>query len=68
MGVIIMSRTRHTAFRDPIVEEMRDIKNRLAQKYNYDVRAMLEDVQKRQASGGRKLIAIAKRKSGLPTV
>jgi len=46
-----------SAFRDPIVEEIREIKNRLAKKYNYNVRAMLEDVQKRQAQGGRKIIA-----------
>ena len=35
-------------FVDPIVEEVRDTKTRLAQKFNYDVRAMLGDVCKRQ--------------------
>ena len=39
---------------DPIVAEMRKIKERLAAEYSYDVKAMLRDAQRRQDRHGRK--------------
>jgi hypothetical protein len=49
-------------FRDPIVEEVREIKRRLAEQFDYDVRAMLKDVQKKQTRGGRRVVAAPARK------
>jgi hypothetical protein len=34
---------------DPIVREVRRVREKLAAKFNYDLRAMFADVQKRQA-------------------
>jgi hypothetical protein len=45
-----------TGFLDPIVKEIREIKIRLAEKYDFDVRTMLKDAQKKQNSGKRKVI------------
>jgi hypothetical protein len=52
-----------TIFRDPIVEEVRDIKRRLAGKFDYDVRAMLKDAQRRQTRGGHKVLVVPPRKA-----
>lgn len=46
-----MTMRSSTVLRDPIVEEIREIKRRLAEKFSYDVRAMLEDTRKRQKRG-----------------
>ena len=47
--------TRKTAIQgDPIVDEMRQIKERLAARYSYDAEAMLRDAQRRQGRHGRK--------------
>lgn len=43
---------------DPIVAEVRQIKQRLAARHNYDAEAMLRDVMRRQ---GRKVVTLAKR-------
>ena len=44
-------------FRDPIVDEVREIKERLAEKFDYDVKAMLADAQRKDARAGRKVVA-----------
>ncbi len=49
-----MTTRASTVFRDPIVDEVREIKRRLAEKFDYDVRAMLKDAQKRQSHSERK--------------
>jgi len=36
------------AWEDPIVAEVRKVKEQLAAKFNYDVAAMLQDAQKRE--------------------
>jgi hypothetical protein len=38
---------------DPIVNEVRKVKERLAAKFNFDVVAMLRDQQKREKTSGR---------------
>ncbi len=38
---------------DPIVTEVRKVKERLAAKFNFDVMAMLRDQQKREKTSGR---------------
>ena len=46
---------------DPIVAEVRKIKDRLAARYNYDAEAMLRDTMRRQRRGGRKVVTLARR-------
>ncbi len=38
---------------DPILSEIRQIRETYASKFNYDVYAMLRDLRKRQSIGGR---------------
>ena len=47
-----------TAIRDPIVDDIREIKRRLAERFKYDPRAKLEDAQGRQKHAGRKLVSL----------
>ena len=42
---------------DEIVLEVRKVKESLAAKFNYDVRAMLLDARKRQNSSGHKVVS-----------
>ena len=44
--------------RDPIVEEVRRIREALAAKFNFDVRAIVEDAMKRQGKDGRKVVSL----------
>lgn len=43
---------------DEIVLEVRKVKEALAARFNYDVRAIAEDARKRQSSSGHKIVAI----------
>ncbi len=45
---------------DPIVAEIRKIKERLAAKFNFDVVAMLRDQQQRQKTSGRHYVDLSK--------
>jgi hypothetical protein len=47
---------------DPIVEEIRQIREAQAAKYNYDVKAMFAAARKRQRRSGRKVISLAPKK------
>jgi hypothetical protein len=46
---------------DPVVAEVREIKERLAARHNYDAEAMLRDAMRRQNRQGRKVVTLAKR-------
>jgi len=46
---------------DPIVAEVREIKERLAARHNYDPEAMLRDAMRRQKRQGRKIVTLTKR-------
>ena len=48
---------------DPIVAEIREIKRRLAARFNYDAVKMLKDAQKRQARVTRKVVAVSRQKA-----
>ncbi|MDD5139828.1 MAG: hypothetical protein PHY43_06150 [Verrucomicrobiales bacterium] len=50
---------------DPIVAEVRKAKEHLAAKFNFDIEAMLRDVQKREKTSGHKLISLVKPKRKL---
>jgi len=41
---------------DPIVEEVRAVRDRLAAEFDYDVHAIFEDLRKRQADLGDRLV------------
>jgi hypothetical protein len=47
---------------DPIVEEVRKIRDEHAKKFNYDLRAIAEDLKKQQAANGRKVVTLAPKK------
>jgi len=50
---------------DPIVEEVREIRNAHAKKFNYDLKAIAADLRKQQQKGGHKAILLPPKK---PTV
>jgi hypothetical protein len=45
-----------TMFRDPIVEEIKRYREQYAARFNYDLRAIGEDIQRRQRDGGREVV------------
>ncbi len=47
--------------RDPIVEEVRRIKEEHAARYNYDIRAMCRSLREEQKRSGRKLVSPPRR-------
>jgi hypothetical protein len=56
---------------DPIVDEIRQIRDSLAAKFDFDVAAIAEDARKRQKSAKRKVVSLKPRKisaasAGLP--
>jgi hypothetical protein len=48
---------------DPIVEEARKVRNAHAKKFNYDLKAIAEDLKKQQAAGKRNLVVFEPRKA-----
>jgi hypothetical protein len=47
---------------DPIVEEIRRIRDEHAKKFNYDLHAICEDLRKQQKKSGRVAISMPPRK------
>ena len=47
---------------DELINEIRAIKDRLASKYNYDLRAMYNDIVQKQKLSGRKIVNLSKNK------
>jgi hypothetical protein len=43
--------------KDAIVAEVRQARDTLAQRCNYDLRAMIQDARERQAAGGRRVVS-----------
>jgi predicted TIM-barrel fold metal-dependent hydrolase len=51
-------------FRDPIVEEVRKAREEYAQQFNFNLRDMVADLERRQRESGRKTVSFPpKRKS-----
>nr|VFJ71058.1 MAG: hypothetical protein BECKFW1821C_GA0114237_102561 [Candidatus Kentron sp. FW] len=44
---------------DQLIREIRTIKDRLASKYNYDLRAMYSDIAQKQRSSNRKIVNLS---------
>jgi hypothetical protein len=58
-------------WKDPIVEEVRKIRQQHAKRFAYDLRAIVEDLRKQQEQSGRRYVRFeprraspAKRKAG----
>ncbi len=49
---------------DEIVEEIHKIREEYAKSFNYDLEAIFEDLRKKQAESGRKVVSLS-RKRGL---
>ena len=47
---------------DPIVDEIRETRERLAAQFGFDVRAIAEDVRRRDAAGDRKVVRLPPRR------
>jgi len=48
---------------DPIVEEIHKIHEEYAAKFNYDIDAMFEDLNKKQAESNHKIVSFVKKES-----
>jgi hypothetical protein len=44
-------------FHDPIVEEVRAIREQLAAQFNFDIRKIVEDAQRRQAKSKSRIVS-----------
>jgi hypothetical protein len=44
-------------FHDPIVEEVRAIREQLAAQFNFDIRKIVEDAQRRQAASTSRIVS-----------
>ena len=51
---------------DPIVDEIRQIRDKLAAKFSYDVTAIARDARARQKASKRKVVTLKPRKSKRP--
>jgi hypothetical protein len=48
-------------WKDPIVEEIRRLREQYASQFNYDIDSLFRDIQKRQDKAGKKLVSFAPR-------
>jgi hypothetical protein len=53
-------------WQDPIVEEVRRIRDEHAKKFNYDLHAICEDFRKMQSSSGHTVVSRQPRKPAIP--
>ena len=44
-------------YTDPIIEEIRRFRDEYAARFNYDVKAMLADIRRRQKESGRRTVS-----------
>jgi hypothetical protein len=49
-------------WKDPIVEEVRKIRQKHAKRFNYDLRAIVEDLRKQQEQSGRTYVRFEPRR------
>lgn len=49
-------------WQDPIVQEVRALREQYAQQFNHDPVAIYEDILKRQAASGKKLVSFPPRR------
>ena len=46
---------------DSIIAEVRQARDELSKRFNYDLQAMIEDARERQAAGGRRVVTLPPR-------
>jgi hypothetical protein len=51
---------------DLIVEEIRRLRDEYAKRFNYDIKAMFEDLKKEQRASGRKVVSLSTRPTPSP--
>lgn len=52
---------------DPIVDEIKRYREQQAAKFNYDLRALVADAQRRQSADGRKVVRRERRRPQVKT-
>lgn len=55
-------------WKDPIVEEVRRIREEHAARFNYDLRAIYEDLKAQEKASGRKVVSFPPKRPGLASV
>ena len=45
-------------FNDPIVEEVRRVRDKLAARFDYNIKAIVENARKEQEASGRKTVSL----------
>jgi len=45
-------------WKDPIVEEIHRVRRELAQQYEYDLKALVADLQREQEASGREVVTL----------
>ena len=53
-------------YRDPIVEEVRKVREEYARQFNFNLREMVADLQRRERDSGRKTVSFAPKKPTQP--
>lgn len=48
--------------KDPITDEIRKNRREIAEQFDYDLRAIIDDARKRQKTRGKKVISFARKK------
>ena len=51
---------------DPIIDEIHKYRREFARKFNYDLKAMVDDLMKRQKESGRKVVDLSGRAKKKP--
>jgi hypothetical protein len=51
-----------TMWKDPIVEEMRKVRQKHAAKFNYDIEAIVADLREQEKKSRRKLVSLKPKK------
>jgi hypothetical protein len=46
---------------DSVLAEIRQVREEIAKRFNYDVHAIMEDIRKRQTTSGRKVVKLPPR-------
>ena len=49
--------------RDPIVEEIRRIRQKHAEKFNYDLDAIFEDLKRKERQSNRRIVSLGPKRS-----
>ena len=53
---------------DSIIAEVRQVRDELAKRFNYDLRAIIQDARARQVAGGRKVVSLPPRPARKTTI